>query len=279
MRVEPFCIADIDHFLGLAAGEGWVAEPWELEFLLAEFPQGSFTARVDYGEAAAGEMAGCVTSLLHQRSGWIGNLVVAERFRGRGIGQALFRSALEALRMNGAQTIWLTASKSGAPLYEKHGFRRIDTVVRRVGIGRQRHVMNARQSRWKESGKLAGGLDCEGWGDRRDALLAATVGRGRLLLEESGFVALQPCGDAWQLGPFSALDSGTSERLLDTALRLLPPGAKIFVDSPASNRAAQRMFIRKMMRIAGTTELMYAGMRPDYRPELIYGLATMGSCG
>lgn len=279
MRVEPFRSADIGPFLKLAVAEGWVAEPWELEFLLADFPQGSFTAYADYGEAAESEMAGFVTSLRHRRSGWIGNLVVAERFRGRGIGTALFRSALEVLRMNGAQTIWLTASKSGAPLYEKYGFRRIDTVVRRVGAGRQRHGMNTRQSNWKESGAVACGIDCQGWGDRRDALLAVTVSRGRLLREESGFAAIQPCGDGWQLGPYSALDSGTSERLLDVALRSLPPGAKIFVDSPASNRAAQRMFSRKKMRISGTTELMYAGMRPDYRPELIYGSATMGSCG
>lgn len=279
MRVEPFCSADIGPFLKLAATEGWVAEPWEFEFLLSEFPQGSFTAHVDYGEDAAGGTAGFVTSLLHQRSGWIGNLVVAERFRGRGIGTALFRSALEVLRMNGAQTIWLTASKSGAPLYEKYGFRKIDTVVRRVGAGRARHGMHARKSSWKESGAVACGIDCRGWGDRRDALLAATVGRGMLLVEKSGFVAVQPCGAAWQLGPFSALDSGASERLFDTALRALPLGAKIFVDSPASNRAAQRMFSRKKMRISGTTELMYAGMRPDYRPELIFGSATMGGCG
>lgn len=274
MRVEPFCTADIGHFLQLAAGEGWVAEPWEFEFHLSAFPQGCFVACDDNGE-----IAGFVTSLLHQRSGWIGNLVVAERFRGRGVGTALFRSALEVLRMDGAQTIWLTASKSGAPLYGKHGFRRIDTVVRRVGTGRPRHGLNARQSHWKASGILACGIDCQGWGDRRDALLAATVGRGRLLLEGSGFAAVQPCGAAWQLGPFSALDSGTSERLLDTALCSLPNGAKIFVDSPAANRAAMRMFSRKKMRISGTTELMYAGIRPDYRPELVYGLATMGSCG
>jgi hypothetical protein len=33
------------------------------------------------------------------------------------------------------------------------------------------------------------------------------------------------------------------------------------------------------MRVTGSTELMYAGVKPDYRPEMLYGLATMGSCG
>jgi hypothetical protein len=33
------------------------------------------------------------------------------------------------------------------------------------------------------------------------------------------------------------------------------------------------------MRISGSNELMYAGVKPAYQSEYIYGLATMGSCG
>lgn len=274
MTLEPFDTDDIPHFLELAAAEGWVAERWELEFLLTEFSRGCFAARGDNGETA-----GFVTSLLHRQSGWIGNLVVAEHFRGRGIGGALFRKALEALRSAGAQTIWLTASKSGAPLYEKHGFAGIDTIVRWVGTGRQRHGGHDRPGARNGLSTPVGDIDCRAWGDRRDSLLTATAGRGRLLLDESGFAAIQPCGEALQFGPFAALDCGSAARLLDTALRSTPSGAKVYLDSPASNRAAMRMFNRRRMRMCGTTELMYAGRRPDYRPELIYGLATMGSCG
>ena len=274
MTVEPFRSDDIGSFLKLAAAENWMAESWEFEFLLSKFPQGCCAARDDNGETA-----GFVTSLLHLRSGWIGNLIVAEQFRGRGIGEALFRKALGELRMAGAQTMWLTASKSGAPLYEKHGFSRIDTIIRWVGTGRQRYAAHDRRSDWDASKSRMSGIDCQAWGDRRDALLAAAVGRGRLLLEESAFAVIQPCGAARQLGPFSALDSGAAEQLFDAALRTIPLGTRISLDSPASNCAALRMFNRKRLKIAGTTELMYAGIRPDYRPELLYGLATMGSCG
>jgi len=96
---------------------------------------------------------------------------------------------------------------------------------------------------------------------------------------ESGFVVIQPCGAARQFGPFSALDSGTAEQLFDEALRTVPLGTKVYSDVPASNRAALRMFNRKQMRIAGSNELMYAGRKPEYRSEYVYGLATMGSCG
>jgi hypothetical protein len=173
----------------------------------------------------------------------------------------------------------LTASKSGTPLYEKHGFVSIDTIYRWVGEGRQRHAPG---DFLEEDGLLDSSetdVDFRAWGDRRDVLLAATTGRGKLLHDVSGFISLQTCGDSMQFGPFSAVDSGGAGRLLEAASRNVAFGTKVFVDAPASNRAALRMYNRKRMKIAGSNLLMYAGKKPAYRPELIYGLATMGSCG
>jgi ribosomal protein S18 acetylase RimI-like enzyme len=274
MIIDPFRRDDIADFLKLATAEFWVAEPWEFEFLLSEFTQGCFAARGDNGETA-----GFVTSLCHERSGWIGNLIVAEQFRGRGIGEALFRNALEALRLAGAQTIWLTASKMGKSMYEKQGFKSIDTIIRWSGVGRQSHHLYEEAHEEVEASATIYRIDSSAWGDRRYGLLQATIGRGRLIRNESGFVVMQPCGESMQLGPFSALNSTAAESLLNEGLRTIVKGKKLYVDSPASNRSALRLFNRRGMRISGTNELMYAGIRPDYRPEMLYGLATMGSCG
>ncbi len=274
MIIEPFGRDDIVPFLKMAEAENWVSEPWEFEFMLSEFPQGCFAARSETGEAA-----GFVTSLRHERSGWVGNLIVSAESRGKGIGEKLFICALEELQESGVDTCWLTASKSGRSLYEKHGFRSIDTIVRWTGMGCQHRAANGGP---RENGDYifsVSGFDSQVWGDRRDALLAATVKRGRLLLENSGFAVIQPCIDARQLGPFAAMDSSTAERIFDAALALIPSESKIYLDAPESNHAALTMFNRKHLKISGTTELMYAGKRPDYRPELLYGLATMGSCG
>ena len=274
MTIEPFCMDDIAPFLELAAAEGWVAEAWEFAFLLSEFPGGCFAARGDNGETA-----GFVTSLRHERSGWIGNLIVSAGYRGQGIGERLFVSALEALRSDGVETFWLTASRSGQALYEKYGFNEIDTIIRWVGTGRQRHSGHGPPNDGNSASSPVSGIDCQAWGDRRDVLLAETVGRGRLLLDESGFAVIQPCIDAQQIGPFSALDAGSAERLFDDAVNAVASGTNILVDAPASNRTAVRLFNRKKMRICGKNSLMYAGKAPDYRPEILYGLATMGSCG
>ena len=279
MTIEPFREVDIADFLMMAAAEGWVAEPWEIAFLLRVFPEGCFCVRGRYGKGIA-----FVTGLRHEKSGWVGNLIVAEGFRGKGLGEALFRKALEALHAAGAGTFWLTASDSGKSLYEKYGFNSLDTVIRWSGTGRRRHAGHTELAELTELTELTAStsvsdIDCQAWGDRRDALLAATAGRGRLVLGEPGFLVIQPCGAAMQLGPFSAQDYGSAEYLCDAALGSLSRETRVYIDAPLSNRPAVRLFSRRGMRVTGSTELMYAGRKPDYRSEMLFGLATMGSCG
>ena len=103
--------------------------------------------------------------------------------------------------------------------------------------------------------------------------------RGTVLRGDSAFLVLQPGRDGCQLGPFSALESGPAGRLFDAALAAVPSGGKLFLDAPLANRAATRMYRRAGLVSSGSAELMYAGMKPDYRPEMLFGLATMGSCG
>lgn len=275
MNIEPFCSEDIAPFLELASSENWVAESWEFEFLLATFPQGCFTARRTNGQSA-----GFVTSLRHGDSGWIGNLLVAPDHRGQGIGEKLFVAALEALRSAGVDTIWLTASKSGQSLYEKYGFSSVDTIIRWVGTGRQRHGVHTVDTNETDVPASVSHIDYQTWGGRRNTLLTTTVGRGRLLHNDSGFIVIQPCGDGVQFGPFSSLGGSSGAALLfDAAAKSVTLGTRFLVDAPASNRAALRLFNRKKMRIAGSNVLMVAGKNAAYRSDLLYGLATMGSCG
>jgi len=274
MIIEPFREDDVAAFLKMAAAEGWVADPWEFAFLLAVFPEGCLCVRGRDGKGIA-----FVTALRHEKSGWIGNLIVSEEFRGRGLGEALFRKALGALQAAGVGTFWLTASNSGKSLYEKYGFNSLDAVVRWSGTGRRRHAGHTRSTHLDEYSISVSSIDRQAWGDRRDALLAATAGRGRLLWEKSAFMVIQPCGADIQLGPFSALDSSSAEYLCDAALGSVPLGTRVYIDAPLSNRSAVRLFSHRGMRITGSTELMSAGLKPDYRSEMLYGLATMGSCG
>ncbi|MDO9309412.1 MAG: GNAT family N-acetyltransferase [Deltaproteobacteria bacterium] len=274
MTIAPFLHEDISTFLALAAAENWISERWELEFLLSRFPQGCFAARDEHGKTA-----GFATSLKHGRSGWIGNLIVAGECRGQGLGELLFVQTLQALRSEKVETVWLTASDMGKSLYEKHGFRSIDTITRWVGTGLGSAPFHG-GGIWDGSDLApAIDIDSQAWGDQRGQLLATTLERGRMLSSAAGFAGIQPCGDAMQIGPFSSLDGGTAGELFEAALRMIPGDTKVFMDSPDSNRAAGSIFSRNGMRGSGSNQLMCAGEVPDYRPELLYGLATMGSCG
>lgn len=275
MQIEAFRTEDIPGFLELAADEGWLADPGEFAFLLSAFPSGCFIARKTESDPAAG----FVTALRHERSGWIGNLIVSPESRGIGIGKVLFLRALNSLREAGAKTIWLTASAVGKSLYEKHGFARIDTISRWSGSTVQCPAARHSEIDCTVTSSPVSRLDYQAWGDRRDSLLASVTGRGKLLVSESGFLVVQPCGDSLQFGPFSAGECAVAEQLLDSALGALPQGTKLCLDSPNQNHAALRLFTAKGLQITGSSELMWCGEKPDYRPDLIYGLATMGSCG
>lgn len=274
MGIESFSRGDIAQFLQLAMQENWIAEEWELGFLLENYPQGCFVER-----SAGGVGIGFITALRHQRSGWIGNLVVLPQRRREGVGCRLFSTALEMLRGDGVETVWLTASSSGQALYEKYGFSCIDTIIRWSGSGLQQNASQSLKKGGNRPEQSVFDIDLNAWGDRRESLLAATVDRGELLRSGQGFGVIQPWGSVRQIGPFAAPDAETAGALLDAALRSVSTGTRVLLDAPASNRAALELFNKYGMKVAGRCALMYAGQRPDYRPEFLYGLATMGSCG
>jgi ribosomal protein S18 acetylase RimI-like enzyme len=269
MKIAPLQREDLASFMAMALTERWLVESWEFDFLLANSPRGCFCARDD-----AGNVTGFVTSLAHCRSGWIGNLIVGSASRGSGIGGRLFLHALAALRESGAETCWLTASASGKPLYEKHGFSRIDTIIRWTGSG-----SGPAAAAPASGGAVDGELDHLGWDDQRDKLLAIVQERGKTLAADNAFAVVQPCCAAAQIGPFAALTAHNAAPLLDAAIAGIPAGTGMYIDAPAGNAAAERLLLLRGFARQGTNELMYAGARPDYRPEFIYGLASMGSMG
>ena len=273
MRLVRFEQGMIPAFLRLADREGWIAGSWELEFLLSGYPHYCWCA-VDSND----QPVGFITGIRHEKSGWIGNLVVAQNFRGRGIGEALFLKTLEGLKRDRVATIWLTASETGLQLYKRHGFRGRDTIIRWSGNGAVRHSAIGADTDAYDIGECCE-IDRAGWGDRRRGLLLATAARGRMVGEACGYAVLQPVGSMMQLGPFSARNGQAAGRLLAEALRQVEDGQAICVDVPAENRAAGRLYHRSGLRIVGRTKLMYVGRKPEYRSELIFGLATMGSCG
>lgn len=69
------------------------------------------------------EVVGMVTTTPYTKIGWIGWLYVAEKERGRGLGDKLMRAGIEHLQAQGIQTILLEAVVEATSLYKRSGFR------------------------------------------------------------------------------------------------------------------------------------------------------------
>jgi len=267
MEISPFGKEDTGGFLALAAAEGWISAPWELDFLRETFPSGCLVCR-DEGRGVA-----FVTSIKHDRSGWIGNLIVERALRGRGIGSTLLLRALEALLTAGVRTVWLTASESGRPIYERLGFSAIDTVHRWEGRGALASCRTAVRA------EEISAQDASGWGDVRVSLLRTVAERGRCLTVPGGFLVTQPWEEGVQIGPWGCACATAAAELLGRSFAPDPDGGRFFLDVPEGNGTASALLRSDGFLPRSSAILMYRGETPAYAPERIYALASMGSMG
>ena len=113
----------------------------ELASLLAEGASTLFMARDQ--NSAAGEIVGLATLVLYRvptgMRAYIEDVVVDEKARGRGIGEALMRACLAQAEQAGCPQVMLTsnpAREAANRLYQRMGFEQRNTNVYRYYIKR-----------------------------------------------------------------------------------------------------------------------------------------------
>ncbi|WP_432928610.1 GNAT family N-acetyltransferase [Microbispora sp. CA-135349] len=174
---------DLDRCLALSEDRAWGPERRKWLFIL-ENGEG-------YGiDAPSGELAGTVTLTRYgTTAAGIGMMLVATRYGGRGLGRRLMTHALEAA---GDAVVFLWATESGRPLYEKLGFETL--CVAEARVGRLRAGGDPVRSRPADPGRdlpalLA--LDAEVFGADRSALLARLFDfaeQVRVVEDDSGLI-------------------------------------------------------------------------------------------
>jgi len=112
--------SDLDFAASLTALEGWQSETRQVfEGFLAYHPDGCFVAEV------SGRRSGMCIATPYQGFGFVGELIVVEGQRGRGIGGQLLEQAIAHLRQRRASAIFLDGVLKAVPLYERSGFRKL----------------------------------------------------------------------------------------------------------------------------------------------------------
>jgi len=268
MELVPFKRTHIESFLLSAAVEGWITGQQEMEFLLKAYPQGCLVCLVE------GKPAAFITAIQYGRSAWIGNLLVLPDFRQQGIGRALLQKVLHCLELSGAETVWLTASVAGAHLYRALGFKQVDRVQRWRGTGRRISA----GSKPVDTGAAAF-IDSQGWGDSRQLIFAALPADSSFLTVEDAFLLQTAVESGLHIGPWGAVSAQAAASVLDLAVSGKGDVVAMFLDSPEKNHAAGKMLSAKGFTVCGTVLLMFKGKEPEYQPEYIYSLASMGSYG
>lgn len=128
MNIRHMQSADLDFAAGCARDVGWASTIQEdFEGFLQYDPNGCFVAEM------GGERIGVCIAINYGASGFIGNLIVIEEMRRRGIGTRLLEHAVEYLRSCGTQNVLLDGVPAAISLYERAGFRKICRSLRFAG--------------------------------------------------------------------------------------------------------------------------------------------------
>lgn len=103
--------------LKLEEREMWNQTARDWNRLLTLNPDGCFGAFCGEG------LIGTVTVMTYgQNLAWIGMMIVAQEYRGRGIGKQLMLAALHYCESRNIATVKLDATPAGRPLYQSLGF-------------------------------------------------------------------------------------------------------------------------------------------------------------
>ena len=262
--------ADLPLGMALKREAGWNQTEADWRRFLALEPTGCFVAEDD------GEACGTATTCVFGSVAWIAMVLVAESRRGKGIGTALMRHALEYLDGRGVPSVRLDATPAGRPLYERLGFVAEYEVVRWGGTPRI-EIGEARAQPYHEDWlEPIAELDAEATGADRTRLLAAlgrefpetsyfTTNRG----EVTAFLTARPGERAWQIGPCVANRERDARALLTLALAIRA-GEPVIVDVPRDHEAATAI-----VQAAGLAELrgftrMCRGEPVIDHPEMIW---------
>jgi len=255
--------------MAYAAAEGWRVPQLELQLF-----QGPWADHA-LAQETGGSFCGLVSAVPHHKCGWIGNLIVAPRLRGRGYGRRLFVAALEQLTGRGMTSIWLTASEQGQPLYQQYGFEVVEQIERWIlPIGRRmafRSGADVSLAQLLEADRAA-------WGEDRSPFLRQLAGDGQLFCCEDAITLLQSEKNLQLIGPWYSGSEAAQGQLLAEVVAAADPGREVVVDLFSCSSVRPRLAAAGFVR-CGRNQLMARGETSAIQLQRMSSLASLGSVG
>ncbi len=256
--------ADISAGLALSEEAGWnqTAEDWAMMIRLGRA----------FAISGSGDrlIATALALPYPPDFGWISMVLVHGPCRGRGLGTRLLERSIAALEERGLVP-FLDATPAGRPVYERMGFRPIETLARWRGCGRGSTPPAPPQDTHDIEA-----LDRVAFGADRLLMLADLLGREGALarrdLDGRGFLMSRPGRTATYIGPVVAYQTDTALSLLEEALSGIP--GPVLVDVPDRESAVTQLLSDHGFRQERPYTRMARGRSTGFgRPELVRAIA------
>jgi GNAT superfamily N-acetyltransferase len=284
LQIRDLTAADIQAAVDLGTAQGWRNRQLFYEFVLR-----TPTCRPLVG-CVEGRVIATGLATANRPVGWLGAIIVAADYRGRGFGRAITEELCRLLGAAGCITLSLEATDYGRPMYERMGFRpathyhqlqadHLDEApvvpdgarVRRIAEIDLPAVLELDRLATAEDRSaalrvLAAGLVS---GDRDDT--PRPGGGGGWILERGGVVSgyLFPAERAY--GPIVAPLFADGLYLLDLHRFVVPAGAHVRAGIPDEHPAAWRELVGRGWQETWRAPRLLLGPDVPWRPECIWG--------
>ncbi|HEY1167451.1 MAG TPA: GNAT family N-acetyltransferase [Candidatus Limnocylindrales bacterium] len=262
-------MADIDAAVELARAQGWRDRRRFYEFVLRTSTCQPLVGDVD-GRLMATGLATASGPI-----GWLGAIVVAEEFRGRGVGRTMTEELCRRLRAAGCVTLSLVATDAGRRLYERMGFRLVTSYheLEADHLPDSPIPPEGARVRRLEPADLPNvfGLDASATAEDRSVPLAVLAeSEGWVLDDEDGLRGfLLPTERAHGVVVAPRFEDGLF--LLDLHRHIVPPGALVRACIPEEHTAAWRELRARGWRETWQAPRLILGPVPNWRPHWIWG--------
>jgi len=264
---------DLPRIAELREAVGWSVHEWALRAVLEPT-----LARCLVAVDERDRMVGVGSGIGYGSLGFVGNMIVDEGHRRRGIGAAILRSVIDFLAERGAVRLELYATTDGRPLYARLGFELTGpSAMVRVGRGIDRLTDAVELSEvGPDIGDELVAYDAPRFGGDRGVILSPMLDdRERPLIvarrdrEMVGYGWVRPDGE--RVGPLVADTPEVAMALVGEAFERMPSAGSLMLNLPSGNRIGAERLAELGAELEPWDGRMARGPQVPRREETIYG--------
>ncbi len=261
---------DVDFAIGLTNLEKWSNRKADFERLIKLNPDGNFVAFEN------DKRVGIITSAVFGKLAFVGNLIVPQKYRGKGIGRGLMEHALKYLGQHKkVSTIELDGDFPAVELYRKLGFRdkyfsfRFCRKPADSPAGEIEASIIDPAKIIELDNRLINNPNIS-----RDKFLSEYISlhNGQVYLtgdnKSSGYSVVRKCfGDYYVIGPTMANNPKDAELLIQSVIEIYSSEV-IYAGVPETNRDAVNIILNNGFHYEQPSLRMYLGKKIDYEQNI-----------